>query len=153
MYLFQPISVILVVVLVTKLYLTVLRPHGLQSTRFLCPWDSPGKNTGVACHFFLQGIFPAQRSNPCLLHWQVDSLPLSHPGSPSVILIDSQIIPSLACRRLLNFTSGFERTLVVCSPHTCPAPGLNLAISPRSRLALELHSFLPSFLFPQHKFQ
>ena len=28
--------------------------------RFLCPWDSPGKNTGVGCHFLLQGIFPAQ---------------------------------------------------------------------------------------------
>ena len=24
----------------------------------LCPWDSPGKNTKVGCHFFLQGIFP-----------------------------------------------------------------------------------------------
>ena len=28
-----------------------LRPHGLQSTRFLCPWDFPGKDTGVGCHF------------------------------------------------------------------------------------------------------
>ena len=34
----------------------------------LCPWDSPGKNTGVGCHFFLQGIFPTQGSNPGLLH-------------------------------------------------------------------------------------
>ena len=34
------------------------------------------------CHFLLQGIFPTQRSNPCLLHWQVDSLPLRHQGSP-----------------------------------------------------------------------
>ena len=31
-----------------------LRPHGLQPTRLLCPWDSPGKNTGVGCHFLLQ---------------------------------------------------------------------------------------------------
>ena len=31
------------------------------TTRLLCPWDSPGKNTRVGCHFFLQGIFPAQR--------------------------------------------------------------------------------------------
>ena len=31
-----------------------MRPHGLQSTRLLCPWDSPGKNTGVGCHFLLQ---------------------------------------------------------------------------------------------------
>ena len=30
-----------------------VRPHGLQPTRFLCPWDSPGKNTGVGCHFLL----------------------------------------------------------------------------------------------------
>ena len=44
-----------------------LRPHGLQHTRFFCPWDFPGKNTGVGCHFFLQGVFPTQGSNPCLL--------------------------------------------------------------------------------------
>ena len=30
------------------------RPHGLQPTRLLRPWDSPGKNTGVGCHFLLQ---------------------------------------------------------------------------------------------------
>ena len=33
-------------VLVAESYLT-LRPHGLQTARLLCPWDSPGKNTGV----------------------------------------------------------------------------------------------------------
>ena len=31
-----------------------VRPHGLKPTRLLCPWDSPGKNTGVSCHFLLQ---------------------------------------------------------------------------------------------------
>ena len=45
------------------------------------PWDSPSKSTGVGCHFLLQGIFPTQELNPCLLYWQVDSLPLSHLGS------------------------------------------------------------------------
>ena len=30
-----------------------LRPYGLWSARLLCPWDSPGKNTGVGCHAFL----------------------------------------------------------------------------------------------------
>ena len=41
------------------------------------------KNTGVGCHFLLQGIFLTQGLNPhllCLLHWQVDSLPLAPPG-------------------------------------------------------------------------
>ena len=45
-----------------------LRPHGLESTRLLCPWDSPSKNTRVGCHALLQGIFPTQVSNPRFLH-------------------------------------------------------------------------------------
>ena len=43
---------------------------------------SLGKNTGVGCHFLLQGIFLTQGSNLSLLYWQVDSLPLSHQRSP-----------------------------------------------------------------------
>ena len=43
---------------------------------------SPGKNTGEGCHALLQGIFPTQGSNPGVLHWQVDSLPLSYQWSP-----------------------------------------------------------------------
>ena len=56
----------------------------VQPTRLLCPWDFPDKNTGVGCHFLLQGIFPSQGWNLGLLHllhWQADSLPLSHLGS------------------------------------------------------------------------
>ena len=34
-----------------------LRPHGLQPNRLLCPRNFPGENTGVGCHFLLQGIF------------------------------------------------------------------------------------------------
>ena len=34
--------------------------HGLQPAGFLCPWDFPGKNARVGCHFLLQGIFPTQ---------------------------------------------------------------------------------------------
>ena len=49
-------------------------------TRLLCPWDSPGKNTGVGCHLLLQGVFMTQGSNLCLLRWQVNSLPLNHLG-------------------------------------------------------------------------
>ena len=33
-----------------------VQPHRQQPTRFLHPWDSPGKNTGVGCHFLLQGM-------------------------------------------------------------------------------------------------
>ena len=47
-----------------------LRPHRLHSTRLLCPWESPRKNTGVGCHSLLQGIFLTQGSHPRLLHWR-----------------------------------------------------------------------------------
>ena len=42
-----------------------LQLHGLQYTNILCPWNFPGKNTGVGCHTLLQGIFPTHGSkNP-----------------------------------------------------------------------------------------
>ena len=50
-------------------FFAILRP---VASRLLCPWDSPGKNTGVGCHFLLQGIFPTQGSNLSLLLWQAD---------------------------------------------------------------------------------
>ena len=46
----------------------LLQPHKLQPAKLLCPWNFPGKNTGVGCHFFLQGIFLTQGSNLRLLH-------------------------------------------------------------------------------------
>ena len=65
-------------VLLSKPCLTLLQPHGLQAARLLCSWDFPRKNTGVGCYFYIQATFPTQGENPCLLHWQADSLPLSH---------------------------------------------------------------------------
>ena len=44
--------------------------------------DSPGMNTAVGWHFLLQGIFPAQGSVPCLMHWQADSSSSEPPGKP-----------------------------------------------------------------------
>ena len=79
-----------------------LRPHGPQRTRLLCPQDSPGKNTGVGCHVILQGIFPTQGQNPCLLcflHWQAGSLPLVPAGKlevrPKLFLKSSRLPWSL----------------------------------------------------------
>ena len=58
-----------------------LLPHRLQPVRLLSPWNFLGKNTEVGFYFLLQDIFLTQRFNPLLLrllHWQVDSLPMSH---------------------------------------------------------------------------
>ena len=46
-------------------------PMEYKAARLLCPWGSPDKDTGVGCHALLH-----------LLHWQADSLPLSHQRSP-----------------------------------------------------------------------
>ena len=57
--------------------------------------DSSGKNTGVGCHAFLQGIFPTQGWNSCLLyhlHWQAGSLPLVPPGMPTVCHVGSYFL-------------------------------------------------------------
>ena len=63
--------------LVTKSCLT---PVTLGPARLLCPWDFPGRNTGVRCHFLLQAIF-LTRIKPVSPALQVDSLPQSHQGS------------------------------------------------------------------------
>ena len=52
--------------------------------QLLHPWNFPGKNTGVGCHFLLQGIFPTQGSNLGLLHCRQTVYYLSHLGSPKL---------------------------------------------------------------------
>ena len=52
--------------------------HGISQAR--------NSRTGMGCHFLLQGIFLTQGSNPHLLHWQADSLLLSHLESLSCLL-------------------------------------------------------------------
>ena len=49
-----------------------VRPHGWQPTRLPCPWDSPGKNTGVGCHFLLQCTKVKVKS---LSHVQLSAIP------------------------------------------------------------------------------
>ena len=63
-----------------------LRPYGPWPAMLLCPWDSPGKNTGMDCHSFLQGIFPMQGSNPGFLHCRQIPYHQSHQGSPELCL-------------------------------------------------------------------
>ena len=73
----------------------------IQLARLLCPWDFPGKNTGVGCSALLQGIFPTQGSNPGLLHCRQMLYPLSHQGSPII------------CRRRLSLI--YQVLLIQCS--------------------------------------
>jgi len=63
----------------TQLFAT---PWIVACTKLLHPRDFQGKNTGVGCHFLLQGIFPTQGSNPGLLRCRQILYQLSCEGSP-----------------------------------------------------------------------
>ena len=127
-------------VLVAQSCLT-LKPHGLQKARLLCPWNFPGKNTGMGCHALLQGIFLAQGSNPSLLHllhWRMASLPLVPPRKlslvkccPLIYKLRKSIIKGLKTKKSKFSSVQFSCSVVSDSlrPHEpqltrppCPSP-------------------------------
>ena len=69
--------------LVTQLCPAVCEPmdYSLLGSSVLCPWNSPGKNTGVGCHFLFQGFFLTQEWNPGLQSRRQILYSLSHHGS------------------------------------------------------------------------
>ena len=80
-------------------------PHcGLWPTRFLCPWDSPGKDAGVGCCFLLQGIFPTQGSNLCLT--------LPAPAGRFFTTSTPWKTPSVCSFCLYSFNRAFQRVRI-----------------------------------------
>ena len=57
-----------------------LRPPWTVACQAPLSVEFPRQESWSGCHFLVQGIFPTQGSNPCLLHWEADSLLLSHLG-------------------------------------------------------------------------
>ena len=111
-----------------------LRPHGLKPSRLLCPWDSPGKNTGVGCHALLQGIFLTQGSNPhllCLLRWQEGSFPTSATCKDQHMLISlpfDRLPPSpprtsLPVWNILTYKNSFRGSHSMEWVKDSPSPG------------------------------
>ena len=119
-----------------------MRPHRRQPTRLLHSWDSPGKNTGVGCHFLLQGIFPTQGSNPGLPHCRQTLYRLSHKGSqPSyqeiLLVLCSKPVQNLALSPLLHHSKSSHGHFAVLWKD--PQPGLSastLALLPTARKSL-----------------
>ena len=87
------------------------RPHGLQLSRLLCPWDSPGKNNGVGYHFLSQWTFPTQRLNPDLPHCRQILYHQSHQGSPIIFLQEKKkrniLIVFLSARKMKPLLGPF----------------------------------------------
>ena len=61
-------------------YVQLFATHRMKLITLFCPWDFPDENDRAVHHFLLQRIFLTQGLNSHLLHWQADSLPLSHLG-------------------------------------------------------------------------
>ena len=84
-----------------------LWPRGLEPTRLLCPWDSPGKKTGVDCYAFLQGIFLTQGLKLDLPYCRLILYHLSHQRSPSYFWLEIylSILLFLFLARTCHFSS------------------------------------------------
>ena len=70
-----------------------VRPHRRQPTRLPCPWDSPGKNTGVGCHFLLQCMKVKSESEvaqSCLT--LLDPMDCSLPGSSAYGVCQARVL-------------------------------------------------------------
>ena len=72
-----------------------VRPHRWQPTRLPCPWDSPGKNTGVGCHFLLQCMkVKSEVSQLCLT--VSDPMDCSLPGSSAHGILQARVVEWVA---------------------------------------------------------
>ena len=91
--------------------------HGLLPARLLCPWDFPGKNIGMGCHFILQRIFPTQGSNPRLLH--------SSSVAGYRLLHKVLAIVNNAVNITMNIVivAAVKLRLTLCDPMVCTSPG------------------------------
>ena len=77
------------------------------------PLDFPGKNTGVGCHFLLQGIFLTQKLNSCLLHCRQILYCLSYQGS-LILNIDNPKDSKQKLLELINLATQQDTRLTCC---------------------------------------
>ena len=85
--------------------LIIVQQDELQPTRLLCLWDSLGKNTGVGCHFLLQGNLPNPGVKPRSPTLQADSLPCSHQRSPQALPFNYEHTAATNCSKMRNSSS------------------------------------------------
>ena len=98
-------STLCAVCLVTQSCPAVCNPTDCSPPGFSVHGDSPGKNTGVGCHFLFQGIFPTQGLNPGLPHCQrKDSLLSEPPGKPCIPFTFSYTFNNHDTERLSPFS-------------------------------------------------
>ena len=141
-----------------------VRPHRWQPTRLLHPWDSPGKNTGVGCHFLLQCMKVRSESEVAQSWTAAYQVPPSMAfsrqeywsgvPSPSLVCALSHVqffatLWTIVCQAPLSV--GFSRQ-DYWSGLPCPPPGdlPNPVVEPTSLISLALAGGLFIFIFFYH---
>ena len=108
-----------------------LRPHRRQPTRLPCPWDSPGKNTGVGCHFLLQCMKLKSESEVAQLCLTLsDPMDCSLPGSAIHGIFQASVLEwgaiafSVLClsalHKIPHSRAGLRANVFSCSDHPFP---------------------------------
>ena len=111
-----------------------VRPHRWQPTRLPCPWGSPGKNTGVGCHFLLQCMkVKSEREATQSCPTPSDPMDCSPPGSS---------VHGVFQARVLEW--GATVILVCLNCSVCVVPGDNLKAKPEEILHCPPLSHQPS---------
>ena len=128
--------------LVTQLRLTLL-PHGMQPTRLLCPWGSPGKNIGVGSPSLLQGIFLTEGLNLGLLNCRWILYHLSYLRSPYQTI--NELFHPLIYPSILIFIPSLQPNYCLCLiTLPCPLPLANgFLLNPISKIT---SSKMPSLI-------
>ena len=128
-----------------------LQRHGLQPARLLCQWDFPSQNTGVGCHFLLQGIFPNPGNELRSRALQADSL-TSEPAGKHQQLSSSYYQSGQTSRtQLLHPTQMLSESFkdIVLVPSSSSTPPLTLLHPTASHPSLPMLSpevFTPPLL-------
>ena len=123
-------------------------PHRRQPTRFHCPWDSPGKNTGVGCHFLLQCMKVKSESEvaqSCLT--LRDPMDCSPPGSSVHGIFQARVLEWGA----IAFSNTKTSLNLPSTLHFCPPGSSNLSficnLLPLPGLCKPLLIYIPQTIF------
>ena len=106
----EQLSTLLLSCQVTSVVSDSVRPHRQQPTRLPCPWDSPGKNTGVGCHFLLQCMKMKSKSEvtqSCLTF--SNPMDCSLPGPSVHVIFQARVLEwvAIAFSRATKYSSTY----------------------------------------------
>ena len=126
-----------------------VRPHIRQPTRLLCPWDSPGKNTGVGCHFLLQCMKVKSESEvaqsfPTLS----DPMDCSLPGSSVHGIFQARVLEWVA----IAFSDDMDSTPYLSKPLFVDIEVVSRLLNPMAMNKLVRQSFYALWIYLQGKF-